>query len=417
MAAEDDCSSQINPVDDEADDASHVLTKEVTSFRENLLKAMLENTPNLASLKDRQGRYVWVSQQFAREVGRNAADIIGKTPVDIHSKQFSSHVREQDQEVMRTGKPLIIEEDWPYRASSGVGRTQLTIRFPIFDEGNAVAGLGAMSLEITDRKRAEQALRENRDRLEELVEERTRDLRQARDEALQASRAKSVFLANISHELRTPLNSIIGFTGILKNGLAGPINPEQRIQLSMIYSSAKHLLQLINTILDLSKVDTDSHQVVCERFSLDVLIRELKTQVQRQAAAKELVLDMRCCIATVVYTDRAKLSQILLNLLDNAIKFTQAGAVILRCKQCGRNLHIVVSDTGVGLEPVHIKNIFDAFYQVETDKARIHHGSGLGLAICKQYVELLGGHIRVRSTPSKGTTFRFCLPGAIAVPL
>ena len=417
MAAADDSGNQKNRMEESAYRATNISSEGAANLGENQLKAILEHSPANITLKDKQGRYLWMSHQIAREIGLDPQAVIGKTPYDIHPKHFADRVREQDEDVLRTGRTLVVEEDWPYQLSDELRRTQLTVKFPIFDEREAVTGLGSISLEITDRKRAELALRENHDRLEELVEERTRDLRQARDEALQASRAKSAFLANISHELRTPMNSIIGFTGILKEGLAGPINPEQKKQLSMIYSSAKELLQLINTVLDISKVDIGRHQVVLERFPLNDLMQDLTALVQRRAAAKKVELDIRYSAALVLYTDRAKLSQVLLNLANNAIKFTRTGAVILRCKQANGNLHVLVSDTGVGIEPVHIKHIFDAFYQQETGKARAHQGSGLGLAICKQYVELLGGRIRVRSTPGKGTTFKLYLPGAIAVPL
>ena len=261
------------------------------------------------------------------------------------------------------------------------------------------------------KRKSELELEQHRQHLQELVEERTRDLVLARDEALAATRTKSEFLANMSHELRTPLNSIIGFTGLVKDGIAGPVNEEQKNQLGMVYDSSTHLLGLINDILDLSKVEAGKHELVIEQIFLVPLCEEVIALLQPQADAKAIVLQLETAMAPEkIDTDRGKLRQVLVNLVGNAIKFTEQGAVTLRCRQHGKQVVLEVSDSGIGIDQAHHEKIFDAFRQVDQSDTRKQQGTGLGLAICEKYIALMGGRISLQSAPGEGSTFRVELP-------
>ncbi|HGX92121.1 MAG TPA: response regulator [Candidatus Tenderia sp.] len=287
--------------------------------------------------------------------------------------------------------------------------------------------------DIRERKAAAQALHRAYEELEEKVVERTRELaeantrlkqevevrKQAEMAANDANRSKSTFLANMSHELRTPLNSIIGFTGILKDGMAGEINEEQARQLNMVYGSARHLLELINDILDLSKVEAGKVEVTVKAFELLPLLEEVQALMQPLADAKGLALQLSGYVPDCLMSDRGKLRQILLNLVGNAIKFTEQGNITLVCRQRRNGVIFEVSDTGIGIAPQSLAHIFDAFEQADNRTEREYEGTGLGLTISRRFVELLGGRISARSTLGKGSTFRVELDNAVqdAAPL
>ena len=238
-----------------------------------------------------------------------------------------------------------------------------------------------------------------------------RALATARDQAEHANRAKSEFLANMSHELRTPLNAIIGFTGIIKDGIVGPVNDEQAKQLGMVYRSAQHLLELINDILDLSKVEAGRVEVSSELFLLAPLLEELQALMQPLADAKGLALRLEDSGPGHMKTDRGKLRQVLVNLLANAIKFTETGLVTLSCQQRGADIIFEVTDTGVGIASTDQQRIFNTFEQADTGTGREYEGTGLGLAISQRFIDMLDGEIGVaRSAPDEGSTFYIRLP-------
>lgn len=273
----------------------------------------------------------------------------------------------------------------------------------------------ALLFNLFRRKRAEKALRDSektsRSRLEEQVRDRTAELEVAKEKAQSADRLKSAFLATMSHELRTPLNSIIGFTGILLQRLGGPLNEEQDKQLSMVYNSAKHLLELINDVLDLSKIEAEQLNVAHESFNLrDSLEKVLKTS-QPLADSKGISLsaDIAPNIGTII-SDRRRVEQILLNLLSNAVKFTEQGGVRLRGFVKDRKIVLVVSDSGIGIKPEDMGKLFNAFRQIESGLTRKYDGTGLGLSICKKLAHLLGGEIEAESVWGHGSTFTFSLP-------
>ena len=285
--------------------------------------------------------------------------------------------------------------------------------------------------DVTDRKRSDDEIHALNSSLEARVSERTAQLTAANAQleafstnvlrdlrvAEAADQVKSAFLATMSHELRTPLNSILGFTGIIIQGLAGPLTPEQAKQLGMVRGSARHLLELINDVLDLSKIEAGQFEVRFASFdlrgALERAIATVKTLADDKAVT--LVIDIAPEVDIAV-TDRRRVEQILLNLLSNAIKFTPAGTVTLTASieesvaTHGGTVRVTVSDTGIGIGPADLATLFHPFRQIDGTVVRAAEGTGLGLAITRHLATLLGGEIAAASTLGHGSTFTLVLP-------
>jgi signal transduction histidine kinase/CheY-like chemotaxis protein len=258
--------------------------------------------------------------------------------------------------------------------------------------------------------------------LERMVAQRThelqevnRRLKESNQELQRASQLKSEFLANVSHELRTPLNAIIGFSELLQEGSYGPINDEQREFVADINDSGKHLLSLINDILDLSKIEAGRMTLNREEFNLSSLVRECLTVIRPLALKKNLTLSWDLDEApALAWADSGMIKQILYNLLANAVKFTpEGGQIELLCRSVGRDLVVSVSDTGIGIPREAQERVFSEFYQVDGSYSRRYQGTGLGLALVKRFAEMHGGEVSVKSTPDEGSTFTFRIPDAI----
>ncbi|MDZ4164532.1 MAG: ATP-binding protein, partial [Smithellaceae bacterium] len=328
----------------------------------------------------------------------------------------------------------------------------------------------ALDLELTARRQAEEELQKYRNRLEDLVQERTVELVEAQealvsivedlnektvqlaeamDQAQSADRLKSAFLANMSHELRTPLNSIIGFTGIVLQGMSGPLNDEQAKQLTMVKGSANHLLALINDVLDISKIEAGQVEIRRRSFDMRSIVETVMATLMPLAAKKGLSLESAIAADVgAIISDRRRVEQILLNLVNNAVKFTEEGVVrivarIVRGAAFGARsqepssvipaeagiqepvekseggvvseLHgnfpeISVADTGIGIKPEDMDKLFLPFSQIDAGLARRHEGTGLGLSICRRLAEMLGGTMRVEGEWGRGSVFTFTLP-------
>jgi signal transduction histidine kinase len=259
---------------------------------------------------------------------------------------------------------------------------------------------------------AEAALRQAHEELEHRVQERTAELAEARDRAEAADRLKSAFLATMSHELRTPLNSVIGFTSLLLQGLAGPLNDEQSKQLGMVKASGQHLLALINDVLDISKIEADQIEIDSALFDLSASIQKVVHTVCPLAAKKQLPLNVQIAPEVgAIRSDQRRVEQVLMNLLNNAIKFTEQGEIKLTAGILSGEVQIAVSDTGLGIRPEDLEKLFQPFRQLDTGLMRRHEGTGLGLAICQRLLDRLGGTIAVESEYGSGSTFRVTLPG------
>ena len=250
--------------------------------------------------------------------------------------------------------------------------------------------------------------------LEQKVAERTQELVTLNRDLDQANRLKSQFLANVSHELRTPMNAIIGFTRLVMRKTEGQIPTLQHANLQKVIISAEHLLNLINGLLDLSKIEAGRMEVSAVRFDVGEVIRASLATIEPviKPDRVRVVADVEPTLPLVT-TDRDKLKQILLNLLSNAAKFTDEGAIRVSARQIGSTLVLAVSDTGIGMPREALGYIFDEFRQVDMSSTRRHGGTGLGLSIVRKLARLLGGEVTVQSEVGKGSTFTITLPLAL----
>jgi PAS domain S-box-containing protein len=292
----------------------------------------------------------------------------------------------------------------------------------VLDAQGQVVEILSIGNDITERLSAEKEIRELNASLEKRVIERTGELQSALVRAEAADRIKSAFLATMSHELRTPLNSIIGFTGIILQGMAGPLNPEQTKQLGMVRGSAKHLLELINDVLDISKIEAGQLEVRSEPFNLIAVIERVISLLTPVAEKKGLLLHTSITSDLgEISSDRRRLEQILINLINNAIKFTEKGSITITAELLREfrttpdaspapYVKLCVADTGIGIKPEDLELLFLPFRQIDSGLSRMHEGTGLGLAICRRLLELMGGQISATSVWSKGTEFIVLLP-------
>lgn len=274
----------------------------------------------------------------------------------------------------------------------------------------------AATLEGKVKDRTE-ALEKNQKALMNVVEdlnEKSEALRAANESLQELDRLKSVFLASMSHELRTPLNSIIGFTGIMLMGMAGELNDEQKKQLNLVKNSGRHLLGLINDVLDISKIEAGRMDAFPEEFLLDEVIQEVMAGVFVSAADKGLALVRDAPKGIVLFSDRRRLTQVLLNLLSNAVKFTEQGTIRITVQSTKVNdqpfVRITVTDLGLGIKPEEMNRLFFPFQQVDMSLTKKFEGTGLGLYLSKKLANLLGGDITVKSEYGKGSTFTVVLP-------
>jgi PAS domain S-box-containing protein len=286
---------------------------------------------------------------------------------------------------------------------------------PVLNANGELVEIVGTTVDITERKRAEDELRKHREHLEDLVKQRTEELAEAKARAEAANRAKSTFLANMSHELRTPLNAVLGFSRLLKND--PEVTPRQQETLDIIARSGEHLLILINNVLDMAKIE--SGRVVLEESEVDLprLLSEIQSLMGVGAVEKGLrfALEHDPDLPRFVAVDAGKLRQVLLNLVGNGIKYTHSGGVKLQARLTRQaeaetaRVRFEVADSGPGISPEDCQRIFFPFVQLGA-QAPAETGTGLGLAICKQYVELMGGQIGVTSEPGKGSVFHFNIP-------
>ncbi|NOU31931.1 MAG: PAS domain S-box protein [Polyangiaceae bacterium] len=400
-----------------ADKEERLRAEEAAAAERSFSETLIESTPGALYMYDDQGRFLRWNQTFAEVTGYSAEEIRRMHPRDFFPPNEVELLERRVAEVFATGKSTM---EGTFLAKDGTQRPYFFTGQRVEHEGRpCLVGVG---MDITEQKRAEAAVRELAESLERKVVERTRDLDAARARAESADKLKSSFLATMSHELRTPMNSIIGFTGIMLQGLAGPLTEEQTKQLGMVRGSARHLLELINDVLDISKIEAERLEIHPEPFDLCAAVERTAGLVTPLALRKGLRLDTR--LPTTVppmVSDRRRVDQILLNLLNNALKFTDTGAVTLTLEYVedlvasaesppAPGVRIQVVDTGIGMDEADVATLFQPFKQLDSGLARKHEGTGLGLAICRRLTVLLGGDIRVTSAPGRGSTFTVTLP-------
>jgi len=316
-------------------------------------------------------------------------------------------------------------------AARQVGAGNLDVRVPPVRTRDELAGLAStfdsmiQNLRTTIKEKDEYAGELHRLYLdmEEKVRERTRELAEKNEllqgavrEAQAADRAKSAFLASMSHELRTPLNSIIGFSGVLLQELYGPLNENERRDITTIYNSARHLLGLINDILDISKIEAGKFELIVERVNLKPILHAVINTGAGLLKNKQIELGLTIDEPLPdVMGDAGRIQQVLLNLVSNGIKFTRKGQVTVSAGLAKHNpgfVSISIRDTGIGIKPEDMPKIFTEFVQLENPTGDTQSGTGLGLSIARRFVEIMGGQLSVESQWTVGSTFTFTLPRA-----
>ena len=378
------------------------------------LQAIIDNTTALIYLKDINGRFIFVNRQFENLFHISKTDVSGKSDYDVFPKEMADTIIVNDQKVMETNSPLEVEENVPH--DDGI-HTYIATKFPLFDTFGILYGVCGVSTDISDRKKAEDLLKNYSKKLEQTVESRTNELKIAKEQAEAANRAKSAFIANMSHELRTPLNAVIGFTRLVSKDKS--LSIRQGEHLNLIRQSGEHLLALLNQILDLSKIETGKLMLDEMAFDAHRLLQELEGMFYPQAEQKglHLIFEQPLDVPCNIIADEMKLRQVLINLIGNAVKFTEEGNVSVYmekssddtgCSSSPATLQFTIKDTGPGIPADETELLFKAFTQTETGK-KVHQGTGLGLSISQKFVQLMGGKITCSSEPGNGSIFSFTI--------
>lgn len=265
--------------------------------------------------------------------------------------------------------------------------------------------------DVTERKLVEDRMRTLREQYTSELAAKNELLEARNLEVERANRMKDEFLASMSHELRTPLHTIIGFSELLGEQLEGPLNEKQHRFIGHILHDARHLLELINEILDISKIESGRLELKYESFDFRLCVEDVLNGIRQQAANKKITLANEIHSPQMLYADRIRVKEILYNLLSNALKFSrEEGRVWVEGGQEGDLLHVTVCDTGIGIVEEELPSIFDKFYQVKDAKGTVREGTGLGLSITRHLVELHGGTISVESRPGLGSRFKITFP-------
>jgi PAS domain S-box-containing protein len=398
----------ISPVKDDAGRITHFVAvkEDITEMRaaqEELAKLSLvaSKTDNAVIITDREGRIEWVNDGFSRITGYTLAEVAGRKPGNILRGPLTDAETEGRIRASLASRKSFTEEILNYRKDGGTYWLSMTIT-PVLDEKGDVLRFVAIESDITGRKRTEE------------------ELHKAKLEAESANRAKSEFLASMSHEIRTPMNAILGMADLLWES---DLTEEQKKYVGVFRSAGENLLNLINDILDLSKVESGRLTLEAVPFSLEEVLGKTCDMMSERASKKglELVCRIRPGVPARLVGDPVRLRQVLLNLIGNAVKFTEKGEVLVEVGPgaSGGNaapsapgsetflLEFRVADTGVGIPPDKLDAIFERFTQADSSTTRKYGGSGLGLTISRQLVELMNGRIGVKSDPGKGSTFTF----------
>jgi len=368
--------------------------EETLANERNLLRTLIDAIPDFVYVKDTQSRYILTNVAHARSMGGVPDDFVGKGDFDMFPPDLTEQYYADEQEIFRTGQPLLNREEVSVKDMDNLTlMIAATTKVPLRDGNNEIIGLVGVTRDITEAKQVEAQMEE------------------ARDQALEASRLKSEFLATMSHEIRTPMNGIIGMTELL---LETSLDEEQQDYAQIVLGEANALLTIINDILDFSKIEAGKMLVESVECTLSDIIIHVMDIFLPKVVEKGLLLktDLSPDVPAVVRGDPIRLRQILMNLVGNAVKFTRKGEIqIAATLESQEDHHLTVrfaiSDTGIGLSEVARKRLFQPFTQADGSTTRQYGGTGLGLAISKQLVELMGGEIGVESAEGVGSTFWF----------
>jgi PAS domain S-box-containing protein len=364
------------------------------SAANQFLDSIIQNIPNMLFVKEATGlRFIRLNRAGEDLLGFPSDELMGKNDFDFFPVDQAERFIAADRETLRNRDLVDIPEETIQTNKKGA-RILHTKKIPILDATGEPAFLLGISEDITEAKKTQEALRH------------------AQEEAERANRVKSQFLASMSHELRTPLNAILGFSELLSDDTTGRFDEATRRRfLDQIHNSGDHLLQLINDILDLSKVEAGQMELQLHPVELGSLINEARATVEPLAQNKAIALNAEPGPELHLIADAAKVKQMLLNLLSNAIKFTpNGGSIQIRARQVDSWAEIAVSDTGIGIAAEDLGRLFTEFQQLDAGPGRQQEGTGLGLALTRRFAELHGGQVNVESALGKGSTFTLRLP-------
>lgn len=357
--------------------------------QQSQLETVIENLPAVFFIKDEGGRHLLVNRRFEEAVGIRKNEVLGRTDRELFSAEVADQLDHTDTVVLATREASTYEERLPH--PDGQVHEYLTTKVPLFNEHTQAFNLLGIAIDITELKQLQH------------------ELSGARDRAEQLARAKSVFLANMSHEIRTPMNAVLGFA---KMGLRDSESESLTEKFRHILTSGEHLLGLLNDILDLSKIDAGKMEVSSEPVALFDTIDEIAKLFAEQASCKNLRLEVDTDpgLPRYVLSDVLRLRQVLVNLMSNAIKFTDRGTVSLQVSRFQDEIRFTVQDTGVGIDEQRMEGLFQPFDQGDSSTTRRFGGTGLGLAISHNLARLMGGDVKARSKKGVGSSFTLCLP-------
>lgn len=360
----------------------------------NLFRTLIHNLPDAIYMKDSDCRKIIANDGDAHNCGRQSPqEVIGKTDYDIYPKEIADRYFQDDRQVMEKGIPVINREEV---LPGHPKRWILTTKVPLIDKKGRITGLVGIGHDITRRKQMEEELKAAKLRAEE------------------SDRLKSVFLANMSHEIRTPLNGILGFSNFICSENTDP--RQFRGYYGLIEACAQQLTSVIDNIIDISLIQSNQLKLNCSSFNFIELLNELYAGYKKQKEVQLVDVDFRLtnfheCNAQGFCSDRARIGQVLKNLLDNAFKFTSQGYIEFGCLESEQGeLNFYVEDTGIGIEESKLEVIFENFRQVEEGFTRQYEGAGLGLSVASGIIARLGGTISVKSKPGYGSTFYVSIP-------
>ncbi|MFZ4535909.1 PAS domain S-box protein [Propionivibrio sp.] len=372
------------------------------------LSLAVEQSPDSIAITNLDGDIEYVNEAFLRNSGYSYEDLIGRNPRILKSGKTPRERYDDLWATLTQGRPW--NGEFINRRKDGSEYVEFAIITPLRQPDGHITHYVAIKEDISEKKRLEEELDNHRFRLEELVGQRTEQLARARIQAESANVAKSSFLANMSHEIRTPMNAIVGLSHLLRNSEA---TPRQIDRLNKIDTAAAHLLELINNILDISKIEANRMELEENDFTLNSIFENVRSMITDQAREKRLPIIVDLNSAPLwLRGDPTRLRQALLNYAANAVKFTENGQITLRAVLLeedanGVLLRFEVEDSGIGIAPKNLPSLFRTFEQADTSTTRKYGGTGLGLAITLKLAQLMGGKAGVESERHRGSTFWF----------
>lgn len=372
------------------------------------LSQAVEQSPEAIEITDVDANIEYVNEAFVKSSGYSREEVIGQTPRFLKSGKTPPETYEAMWQALTRGE--IWKGEFINRCKDGREVNEYAIIAPIKQADGSVTHYVAIKEDVTEKKRIGLELDQYRYHLEELVDKRTTELTHARQQAETANQAKSVFLANMSHEIRTPMNAILGFTHLLKRNVQ---NTQQAERLDKIEGAGRHLLSIINDILDLSKIESGRLQLESTAFHLASVLDNIDSIIGESARNKglQVLIDYQD-VPLFLRGDPTRLRQALLNYAANAIKFTEQGEIAIRAKLLSQQeddlyVRFEVQDTGIGISAENITKLFHSFEQADSTITRQYGGTGLGLAITRRLAVMMGGEVGVESAPGHGSTFWF----------